>query len=233
MGEENADETQTASSISWPPISTRSIRLQVHDAGSDGYEQDGSRWHDWDVYGIPGWQSDQEGVISVPSHYKTVPDTTNLKYPKPRIEPNQYKEPIGPKKQTTAEKINSVVSKVRGWAQNHPENRNRPEPRERREPKERKSPRRTTRVDRYVDGKLAETVYFDEKPEPRKKRQSAPRERKQGSPFGSLGAGMRVGDFLPSSGVTAQPRKAKKRKPLKELGWHDPSYIPENIRGFF
>jgi len=149
-----------------------------------------------------------------------------------------------PPAKTTTEKVKGFVSDIVGtakpyadkavkWAQNHPENRNRKEPRERREPKERKAPRRTTRVDRYVDGKLAETVYFDEKPEPRKKRQSAPRERKQGSPFGSLGAGMRMGDFLPSSGVTAQPRRAKKRKPLKELGWHDPSYIPENIRGFF
>ena len=39
-------------------------------------------------------------------HYQKVPDTTRKKtFPNPRVEPNQYKEPIGPHKPSVGERI--------------------------------------------------------------------------------------------------------------------------------
>jgi hypothetical protein len=39
-------------------------------------------------------------------HYRKVPDSTKRKtFPEPRREPNQYREPIGPRKPTVGERI--------------------------------------------------------------------------------------------------------------------------------
>ena len=173
----------------------------------------------------------------------------------------QYDSPIGPNpqpKKSAWEQIRSGASslverakpagkKVKEWMEAHPSNRRERERPERKAHADRE-PRRTTRVDRYVDGKLAETVYFDEKPRPARKR-AAPKRRSD--PLGGIGKGLTMSDFIPSNMGLGQamgyggmgdplphqgaaPRKRKKvRAPKAEGSWMDPGYIPPELRGFF
>lgn len=171
----------------------------------------------------------------MPAHYKTVPNTTNYKYPAPRDEPNQYKEPIGPQRQTLREKIESKLRPAKEWMEAHPHNRKeRPE----RTPRAAPGKRRVMRVDKYQDGKVTETVYFgtDEKTPRRQAPRKQPKPR--GDPLGGLGSGMSMQDFIPSNmglgnamGYT-EPR-GKKRKKQSDDGWMDPSYIPPHLKQFF
>jgi len=46
-------------------------------------------------------------------NYKKVPDTTKrIKFPKPRKEPNQYKEPIGPKRPSIGDRLRSFGAAI-------------------------------------------------------------------------------------------------------------------------
>jgi hypothetical protein len=53
-------------------------------------------------------------------HYQKVPDTTRKKkFPEPRVEPNQYKEPIGPRKISLGERFLDGVGSFNRAIQPH------------------------------------------------------------------------------------------------------------------